>query len=77
LGTIPTAVFYAPTLSVPQQSKVIAFDAKGKTAHVKLGRKTKIYVAGKKVKRGVLKAGMNCAISYFGEMGQAKTIKSK
>lgn len=58
-----------------KKGKVIVFEAKGKTSHARFGRRTKITVAGKKVKRDALKVGMICAIDYFGEMGQAKMIK--
>jgi hypothetical protein len=65
------------TISLKKKGKVIVFKDKGKTAHAKIGRRTKIYVGKKKVKRKALKADMNCEIVYFGEMSQAKTIKCR
>jgi tripartite-type tricarboxylate transporter receptor subunit TctC len=60
-----------------KKGKVIVFMAEGKTAHAKIGRKTKISIGGKKVKHTSLKTGLNCDIVYYGEMSQAKTIKCK
>ncbi|MFT5540280.1 MAG: tripartite-type tricarboxylate transporter receptor subunit TctC [Alphaproteobacteria bacterium] len=60
-----------------KKGKVMVFEAKGKTAHARFGRRTKITIAGKKAKRGALKVGMNCVIDYYGEMGQAKSVKCK
>jgi tripartite-type tricarboxylate transporter receptor subunit TctC len=47
------------------------------TAKMRVGKKTKIKIAGKKAKRSALKAGMMCDIDYFGEGGQAKNISCK
>jgi len=60
-----------------KKGRVIVFASNGKTAHAKVGKKTKISVGGKKAKRGALKAGLNCQIEYYGEMSQAKSIKCK
>lgn len=60
-----------------KKGKVIVFDSNGKETHAKIGRKSKLKIAGKKAKRGDLKVGMTCDIAYFGEMGQVKTINCK
>jgi hypothetical protein len=53
----------------------IHFTVKGEKHQAKLsGRRTKVTIAGKKVKRKALKAGMTCAITYVGNMGQARTV---
>ncbi|MDX1484604.1 MAG: hypothetical protein R3229_08995 [Alphaproteobacteria bacterium] len=63
-------------IALKKKGKVIEFKNAGKTTSAKVGRRTKITVAGKKAKRGALKAGMTCAIAYF-EGASAKTIKCK
>ncbi len=63
-------------LALKKKGKVIEFKNAGKTTTFKVGRRTKIYIGKKKVKRGALKAGMTCAIAYF-EGASAKTIKCK
>ncbi len=62
--------------ALKKKGKVIVFKDGGKTASAKVGRRTKIYIGKKKVKRKALKAGMTCDIAYF-KGGQAKTIKCK
>jgi tripartite-type tricarboxylate transporter receptor subunit TctC len=62
---------------ITKKGRGIAFMNGGKAANASLGKKTKISVGGKKAKRGALKAGMACDIEYFGEKGQAKTVKCK
>ncbi len=53
----------------------IHFLVKGEKHQAKLsGRRTKVTIAGKKAKRKALKAGMTCAITYPGNMGQARAV---
>ena len=65
-----------------KKGKVIVFMAKGKTAHAKIGKKTKVYINKKRIKNRkakvkALKTGMKCSIVYYGEMSQAKSVKCK
>lgn len=62
---------------VKKKGKVIAFEAKGKAQTARIGKKTKITVAGKKAKGSALKAGMACDVDYFGDGGQAKSVSCK
>ena len=77
LGRAKTVKVSSLITAITKKGKVIAFKAKGKTAHARLGRKTKIYIGGKKVKRKSLKVGLNCQIVYFFDGSQAKSIKCK
>lgn len=77
LGRAKTKKVSSLITAITKKGKVIAFKAKGKAAHARLGRKTKIYIGGKKVKRQALKVGLDCQIVYFFEMSQAKSIKCK
>jgi tripartite-type tricarboxylate transporter receptor subunit TctC len=62
------------TLTAAKGSK-IGFMANGEAHESKLsGKATNITVAGKKAKSAALKAGMKCAVTYPGNMGQAKTV---
>jgi tripartite-type tricarboxylate transporter receptor subunit TctC len=63
-----------------KKGKVIVFMANGKTAHAKIGKKTKVYINKKRIKNRkakvkALKTGMNCKIVYYGEMSSAKSVK--
>jgi tripartite-type tricarboxylate transporter receptor subunit TctC len=63
-------------VALKKKGKVIEFKNGGKMTRAKVGRRTKIYIGKKKVKRKALKAGMTCSIAYF-EGASAKTIKCK
>ncbi|MGE0652070.1 MAG: tripartite tricarboxylate transporter substrate-binding protein [Alphaproteobacteria bacterium] len=60
-----------------KKGRVVAFEAKGKDQTARVGRKTKITVAGKAAKAGDLKKGMACTVDYYGDGGQARTIACK
>lgn len=77
LGKVKPVRVATAIKALKKKGKLVVFDRMGKETHAKIGRKTKIKVAGKKAKRNALKAGMKCDIAYFGEMGQAKTISCK
>ena len=71
-------VMASATLSeVAKKGKVIAFEKDGKPTKARIGKGTKITVAGKKAKGPDLKAGMACDIEYYGDMGQAKAVSCK
>jgi hypothetical protein len=63
-------------VALKKKGKVIEFKKDGKLTRAKVGRRTKVYIGKKKVKRKALKAGMTCSIAYF-EGASAKTIKCK
>ena len=63
-------------IALKKKGKVIEFKDGGKTARAKVGRRTKVYIGKKKVKRKALKSGMTCDVAYF-KGGLAKTIKCK
>lgn len=71
----PTKV-KSQVIALKKKGKLVVFKDGGKTAQAKVGRRTKIYIGKKKVKRKALKAGMTCDIAYF-KGGLAKTIKCK
>ncbi len=77
LGRAKTKKVSSAIIAIKKKGKVVQFKAKGKTANVRLGRKTKIYIGGKKVKRKSLKVGLNCEIVYYFDGSQAKSIKCK
>lgn len=62
--------------ALKKKGRVIEFVNSGKSTRAKVGRRTKIYVGGKKAKRAALKAGMTCDIAYF-EGASAKSVKCK
>lgn len=60
-------------------SKIYFMD-KGKKVYASVSRhakRSKVTISGKKAKRGALKAGMNCAVTYEGHKTLAKTIACK
>jgi hypothetical protein len=77
IGRAKTKKVSSAITAIKKKGKVIQFKAKGKTIQARLGRKTKIYIGGKKVKRKSLKVGLNCQIVYFFDGSQAKSIKCK
>lgn len=52
----------------------VSFKLKGEKVTVRVGKKAKITIAGKKVKRSAVKVGMTCDITHQGDRGRAKTI---
>ncbi|MFM1814937.1 MAG: hypothetical protein RLZ98_1632 [Pseudomonadota bacterium] len=60
-----------------KKGRTIVFDAGGKQATARIGKQTKITVAGNKSKREDLKEGMACEFDYFGDGGQARSISCK
>ncbi len=77
LEKVKTVKVSSAITGLQKKGRVIVFANNGKAAHAKVGKKTKISIGGKKAKRSALKAGLSCEIEYFGEMGQAKSIKCK
>jgi tripartite-type tricarboxylate transporter receptor subunit TctC len=63
--------------AVAKKGKAITFMNAGKPAKARVGSRSKIKIAGKKAKRGKLKAGMNCTIAYEGEGLLAHRITCK
>lgn len=64
--------------SVQKKGKSIMFKAAGKATKARIHkRRTKIKIAGKKAKRGALKAGMNCTIAYESASALARKITCK
>jgi hypothetical protein len=64
----------APLTAVENEGQKIRFDDKGKTSVALVASETDISVGGGKADAGTLKAGMVCAITYFGDRGQAKSV---
>jgi ribosomal protein L21 len=63
---------------VQRGGRVIVFNVKGKPSKATAsGSRTKVSIAGKKSKRGDLKAGMSCAIAYSGTGSEAQSITCK
>ncbi|MGE5538636.1 MAG: hypothetical protein ACM30I_08445 [Gemmatimonas sp.] len=52
----------------------VAFDVDGKRSSAVVASETAVTVAGAKAEPAALKAGMTCAITYFGDRGQAKAV---
>lgn len=73
---IPVATVNTTLATVKRGGRRLSFKVKGKTHKVRVsGRRTEIFIGGKKGKRKNLKAGMKCAVSYQGDGSTAKTIK--
>ena len=72
-----STVRIAGTIKAVKKKGRLEVSAGAGTAKMRVGKKTRIKIAGKKAKRSALKAGMMCDIDYFGEGGQAKTISCK
>ncbi len=65
---------------VKKKGKEVRFKDKGKTVRAMITkgkRGTKITIGGKKAKRGKLKAGLNCAVTYEGNLTVAKKVACK
>jgi tripartite-type tricarboxylate transporter receptor subunit TctC len=74
----PEAKTTAPLTAVENGGRAVVFRAGGKDhkGNVSSSR-TKVTIAGKAAKRGDLKAGMTCDISYSGEGGDVTAIACK
>ncbi len=62
---------------VAKKGRAITFKDGGKTAKARVTSRSKIKIAGKKAKRGALKAGMSCAIAYEGDGALAHQVTCK
>lgn len=65
---------------VKSKGKEVRFTEKGKAVRAMITkgkRGTKITIGGKKAKRGKLKAGLACAVTYEGDLTVAKTMVCK
>ena len=63
---------------VENGGRVLHYKANGKAIKSKVsGSRTKIEIAGKEAKRGALKAGMACEISYMGNGAEVAEVKCK
>ena len=68
----------AKILDVKRKGRRITFMEKGKKVQASVGGGgTKITIAGKKVKRSKLKAGLECTVTYEGHRTVAKAIACK
>jgi hypothetical protein len=64
----------APLTAVESDGRRIRFDDNGKPSRAVVASQTEITVGGVKAGASSLKAGMRCAVTYFGDRGQAKAI---
>jgi tripartite-type tricarboxylate transporter receptor subunit TctC len=64
----------APLTAVESDGRRISFDDNGKPSRAVVASQTQITVGGAKSPASSLKAGMMCAVTYFGDRGQAKAI---
>ncbi|MCH7711463.1 MAG: hypothetical protein IH903_07475, partial [Proteobacteria bacterium] len=72
---IPYYTVSAKILKIQRGGRRIVFMDKGKKSKAGIsGRRTKITVAGKKVKRKALKEGLSCKINYQGSGATAKSV---
>ena len=63
---------------VKKGGRSIAFKVGGDSHQAKISKsRTKITIGGKSAKRGALKAGLDCEITYAGNGGEAKSIACK
>jgi tripartite-type tricarboxylate transporter receptor subunit TctC len=63
------------TLSaVEKEGQSIRFADNGKPSQALVASETEVTVAGAKTEAKALKAGMTCAVTYFGDRGQAKSV---
>jgi tripartite-type tricarboxylate transporter receptor subunit TctC len=62
---------------VAKKGRAIMFKNAGKEAKARVTSRSKIKIAGKKAKRGALKAGMNCDIAYEGDGALAHQVTCK
>jgi hypothetical protein len=62
---------------VAKKGRSITFKNAGKDANARVTSRSKIKIAGKKAKRGALKAGMNCDIAYEGDGALAHQVTCK
>ncbi|MQA66151.1 MAG: hypothetical protein GEU76_09660 [Alphaproteobacteria bacterium] len=63
---------------VENDGRILHYKADGKAFKSKVsGSRTKVNVGGKEAKRGALKAGMACEITYMGEGAEVTEVKCK
>jgi hypothetical protein len=67
----------AALIAVEKEGQRIRFDDKGKPSLALVASQTEVTVGGSKAEPGALKAGMTCAVTYFGDRGQAKSVACK
>jgi hypothetical protein len=73
---IPVTTVMGKISKVQREGRRVSWSGEGKKGKLSVGGKTKVMVAGKKAKRGVLKAGMKCSFKVRGAQ-QALEIDCK
>lgn len=72
--TAKPVVVKAALSAVEKEGKSIRFTDNGKPSQAVVASGTAVTVAGAKTEAKALKVGMTCAITYFGDRGQAKSV---
>jgi tripartite-type tricarboxylate transporter receptor subunit TctC len=72
--TAKPVVVKAPLSAVENNGQRIRFTDDGKPSLALVASETKITIGGEKAEAGALKPGMKCAVTYFGDRGQAKSV---
>ncbi|HTI88756.1 MAG TPA: hypothetical protein VL966_19310 [Alphaproteobacteria bacterium] len=72
--TAKPVVVRAPLLSVESDGHRIAFENAGKSSRAVVASETVVTIGGNKAEAAGLKPGMVCAVTYFGDRGQAKSV---
>jgi len=64
----------APLTAIEGNGGRIRFDDNGKPSRAVVASQTEVSIGGAKAEPSSLKVGMTCAVTYFGDRGQAKSV---